>query len=522
MPANLSLRSSAMARLARIGGAIGLLGPLIILLLRQFAYLDGRDIPCCDYAVLELGSRAFVRGEQFTGLYSRQGWRHPGPAPFLWQLPFKLLPGDSFAEYRIATVALAILAIGVALWFFHDRLPTRAFLGACVVFGLWMVRFDIRFMLEPWNPFFAMYWVLAFVPCAAMFDARGSGRWLVAAAVTGSMAVQCHLGAAPVVIIGLGTAIWCAWRRREERSVRIGAIAALGATLALWLLPLIDLAFGDRNLWHILTVDDSASGASFSWGSMLRGIVQILSLGPARQGYRLGPASPFLSSSGPDAWMIIAAILGIALGAYVIVRRDHHRRLAFAVAVSGAGLVATGLSLAASGGEFFPYLVLPVVALGPIIWACGIAAVVTDLPVFTSRIGRPLLVGIEIVVIAAVACVLVSQIPTTAEVDVYSTADLRSLTAQVEDNCAAVPSPALVYIDPAVEWTDAITIVAAIDHCAETRVYGYLGWVAGEPYVWHEGDDANLLIMAPATPAPAGTVVAQSPGIIVSAGPFQS
>lgn len=516
-----SLRELRASTIARVGAFVALIGPLSYLLVRQFAYLDDRSIPCCDYAVLELGSRAFLRGEQLTGLYSRQGWRHPGPAAFLWGAPFRLLPGDSFAEQRIAIVALAIGALAIALWFFHDRLPTRVLLGASVVFGGWMVRFDIRYFLEPWNPEMAMFWILAFVPCAAMSTAKGTARWAVAAIATGSMAVQCHLSAAPIVIIGLGFVIAQLWSRRSEPAIRRGAVIAAIVALILWSLPLIDLAFGDRNLWHILTVDDSTATGAFPWGTMLRNLVQIIGLGPSRQGYHFGAASPFLADAPLDGWQVAVALVSAGLAARLLVHRRVHPRLAIATAISISGLIATALLISVSGGEYFPYLLMPVVVIGPIVLACSLCALLLDLPIMRPNWLRPALVGAETIALVTIACILITQVPTTSNDAQYSSESLRQITAQISDNCRSLPDPAAVHIADSIPWTDSITIIAAIERCTTVRVEGHLGFVAGEPYQLPPGEDSNILVFTTGEGALKGTVIAENDVVTVLTGPFR-
>jgi len=504
------VRSITITTWTRIGATLALLGPLVYLGLRQFAYLSERSIPCCDYAALELGSRAFLSGEQLVGLYSRQGWRHPGPAPFLWEAPFRLLPGNSFAEHGIAIVVLAILAIGIALWFFSRKVATRAFLAAAVVLGFWMIRFDIRFFLEPWNPEMAMFWVLAFVPSLAMFHRDGSSRWLVALLATGTMATQSHLSAAPIVVIGLGVAGWDLWKRRKDRSLRNGMYIAVGVAFLLWLLPLIDLIVGERNLLHIFTANESNWNGSFDGGTMLRNLVQIMGLGPAQQGLRFGAASPFVGSGSLDVLQILLAVAGTALGIRLLLRRNQHQRLALAVGISFSGLLATSLLLAVSGGEYFAYVLLPVVSLGPIIWSCGLIAFVTDLKFLQSVKAGKVLVIFEIVALAAISTILVIQVPTASNADAYTTASLRDITDQILDNCDALPDPALLAASAETAWTDAIGIVAAVEQCTTVRAYGHLGFIAGQPYAWKVGDWPNLIVVPPKDIPEIGTVVAQN------------
>jgi len=517
-----------VALAARIGATFAAITPLIVLLMRQFGQLGDRMIPCCDYAALELGTRAFLRGEQFTGLYSRQGWRHPGPAPFLWNAPFRLVFGESLAAERIAMAALAILAIGVVLWVLHDRIPTRAYLVGCAVIMVWLARFDLRFLVEPWNPAMAMLWVLVTVAAASMVVSDGpngnlrTGRWMVVALIAGSMAIQSHLSATPVVAIAIAVVAVSWWRRRTEPAMRTAAIVAAAVTLVLWALPLWDLAFGERNLWHILTVDESGYTGGFAWSTMLANLVQIIGLGPARQGFAFGAASPFLDSTALDAPTVIVAIASIALAVRLIRVRDRHRRCARLAMISIGGLILTAALLAISGGEYWPYVLLPLVGLGALLAMSGLVAAVLDLPVDRIPSLPPITVGVGAVAIAITFVILVAQVPTTFRVDDYSTPALRDITERVDRSCDRLPDPARVVISDQVAWTDAITIVAAIERCTTVRVAGHIGFIAGEPYVWRNGDEPNVFVRPTGDTTLTGTVVARNDTFDIIAAPFRT
>ncbi|NDF32803.1 MAG: hypothetical protein EB147_11345, partial [Acidimicrobiia bacterium] len=42
---------------------VGLALPFLVLLIQQLTELSDRRLPCCDYSALELGTRAFLRGD---------------------------------------------------------------------------------------------------------------------------------------------------------------------------------------------------------------------------------------------------------------------------------------------------------------------------------------------------------------------------------------------------------------------------------------------------------------------------
>ena len=114
-------------RVLRCLVVVGLAVPFVVLSIQQLTELSDRRLPCCDYSALELGTRAFLRGEQFTGMYSREGWRHPGPITFVWSSIARLLPGNGFAEHQVAAVAVHVAAMAMVVWAFRKRLTSTGF-----------------------------------------------------------------------------------------------------------------------------------------------------------------------------------------------------------------------------------------------------------------------------------------------------------------------------------------------------------------------------------------------------------
>jgi hypothetical protein len=489
-------------------GAIAVIGPILVLLIRQFGSLGDRAIPCCDYAALELGTRGFLRGEQWVGLYSREGWRHPGPAPFLWDSLFRILPGGGFAEHQIAAVTLALIATSALLFVLRTRLGTVTWLASCLVLSTWLFQFDVGYFREPWNPIVAMSWVLL---ASTAFIALVSGRslrWVFALVAAGSMAVQTHVGAGPIVVVALVCAAVVVWSGRAERTFRSSVFASAAVALVLWALPIYDLVFGEHNLWYIF----AGSGGDvpvkdFGLGGLVGGVIHILSLSPGTQGLHFGPASPFLPSEPVTAIQAVIALIGVGLGV-LAVRSWRLRPFAGACAAIGlTGLVVTGFTLAFGSSAFLPYLLFPVIVLGPLVWLGGIMNIAAVIATRIDVGSRPLLhvaAGVALLG-AAVTFGLLSTLglPTNSLVAQYSDADTQDLVVQIQENCAELPESPVVDVQDTVEWLNAISIAEAIDSCdtAEPPVFiGFTGFVAGPSYQAEQGAIPNVYVVAEGEP----------------------
>jgi hypothetical protein len=485
-------------------GAVAVIGPLLVLLIRQFGSLGDRAIPCCDYAALELGTRAFLRGEQWVGLYSREGWRHPGPAPFLWDSLFRILPGGGFAEHQIAAVTLALIATGGLLFVLRTRLGTVTWVAGCLVLSTWLFQFDVGYFREPWNPIVAMSWVLIVATAFIALVSGGSLRWAVALVAAGSMAVQTHVGAGPIVVVALGCAAVLVWRRRTERTFRPSVFASAAVAVVLWALPVYDLVFGEHNLWYIFAGQGGdVPVKDFGLSGLIGGIVHILSLSPGPQGLHFGAASPFLPSEPVTVVQAVVAVIGIGLGA-LAVRSWRPRPFAAACAAIGlTGLVVTGVTLAVGSSAFLPYLLFPVIVLGPLVWLGGIINIAALIAKRNEVASRPVLHNVAGVVFLGVAMAfgLLSTLglPTNSLVAQYSDADTQELVVQIQENCAKLPESPVVEVQDTVEWLNAISIAEAIDSCdtAEPPVFiGFTGFVAGPSYQAEQGAIPNVYVVA--------------------------
>ena len=495
---------SSVARLLAGIGSIAVIGPILVLLVQQLGSLGDRSIPCCDYAALELGTRAFLRGDQWVGLYSREGWRHPGPAPFLWDSLFRILPGGGFAEHQVAAVSLGLIAMVVLLVVLRRRLGLVAYLASCLVLVVWLFQFDPGYLREPWNPIVAMSWVLLAATAFAAFASGGSFGWIVVFIATGSMAVQTHVGAGPVFVLGAVVLAVLLWQRRSEPALRRTLIAGAGVAVVLWALPLYDLAFGEHNLWYmVFGPGGDVPLTDFGLGGLVGGLVHIVSLGPSSQALHFGPASPFLASEPVTLVQIAIALVGLVLGC-LAVRSWRDRPFAAACAGFGIiGLLLTGFVLAIGSSAFLPYLLFPVIALGSLIWIGGIVNLLAAVDgSVRARLPAwwPPVAGVALLVPAMLLSFLsTAGLPTDSLVSRYSDADTQQLMEQVQQHCDLLPARPVVAVQDKIEWLNAISIAEAIDSCDSTaspKFIGFTGFVAGPSYEADAEAVANVFVVS--------------------------
>ncbi len=509
---------SSVARLLTGIGAIAVIGPVIVLLVQQFGSLGNRSIPCCDYAALELGTRAFLRGDQWVGLYSREGWRHPGPAPFLWDSLFRILPGGGFAEHQVAAVSLGLIALVVLLVVLRLRLGLVAYLAGCLILVVWLFQFDPSYLREPWNPIVAMSWMLLAGTAFAAFASGGSFGWIVLFIAAGSMGVQTHVGAGPVFVLAAVVLAVLAWRRRSEPELRRTLVAGAGVAAVLWALPLYDLVFGEHNLWYmVFGPGGDVPLTDFGLGGLVGGIVHIVSLGPSSQALHFGPASPFLASEPVTLAQIALALVGLVLGCLAVLR---WRERPFAAACAGfglAGLLATGFVLAVGSSAFLPYLLFPVIAFGPLIWIGGVANVLAAAD--ASIGGRaatwwPTIAGATLLVPALLLSYFsAAGLPTDSLVSRYSDADTQQLMEQIQQDCDLLPARPIVAVQDTIEWLNAISIAEAIDSCDRTappKFIGFTGFVAGPSYEAEADAIANVFVVTAGEVLPGAREIARA------------
>ena len=158
-------------------------------------------VPTGDWALIEMAVRDVgSRHTPLTGVYSRFGWRHPGPLPYYaMAVPYRLVPAGHGLLFAAAVVNLAATVGCVAVVARYARVSALVALAGLTVFvgGL-----GIGLLADPWNPSITLVPFALFL-LLGVEVAVDRARWaLPAAAVVGSFVVQAHLGlAVPVAFV---------------------------------------------------------------------------------------------------------------------------------------------------------------------------------------------------------------------------------------------------------------------------------------------------------------------------------
>lgn len=463
----------------------GLVVPFVVLLIQQLTELADRRLPCCDYSALELGTRAFLRGEQFTGLYSREGWRHPGPITFVWSSIARLLPGNGFAEHQVAAVAVHVSALGGVVWAFRKRLTATGCMVAVAALVAFVWRFDIDHFREPWNPFTAMSWATLAVVLAAGFATSGGWAWLTGFVVFGSFAVQTHVGTALVVVIA-ALVVVRELRRRWNHEGRRSALARTSMfALLIWLLPLVDLVRGDGNLFDVATGTDRGWASGDLWSTVAR----LVGLGPSAMGRYFGPSSPYIEAGELRVVDLLMVVIAVSLS-WAVWRARRRAPFAFTVtALSWAGIALTAVLVQTTSGPFYRYLLLPVAGLSALIWIMGVVVVVETV---ASRTPRWVVPGLAVTIAAVSGIITAVGVGSEHLVGRYGDADIDRAVDEVRANCDSLGEDVVVQVSEVgdeIAWTFALPVIVALDRCTTVTVTGFTGFIAGPGF--EAEDDAE-------------------------------
>jgi hypothetical protein len=244
---------------ALVAGAIGCVLGAVVLGMNVFAASwDVHAVPKGDLAIVEAHVMRAVRGEQLTGIYSRYGWNHPGPAYFYWLAPFYRLfgPGDGI-WIGAAFLAALCLVLSLRAWRALTASPVLLLIWTLLLFGVTFALVTSQLVRFAWTPVVSVFPYLLLIS-ASLAVASGRWWWLSVGLVAHSLLVQTHVAylLSATGTLGFGLAWGIAAHFGRERSVprpRLAIAAAHAALLAvLWLPVLLDEArTGPSNLAHV-------------------------------------------------------------------------------------------------------------------------------------------------------------------------------------------------------------------------------------------------------------------------------
>jgi hypothetical protein len=305
--------------------------------------------PVDDFAIIDLRVRdMWTAHPPLTGLFSRPGWNHPGPAMF-WLIGLISAP---FGQPTWAThIGGAVIEAGFMGWLAYAtwRAGLRMMLAAAAVTGLTYLAIGAWVIRQPWNLHIPLIGFILVVFLAVLV-ATTSTRHLIGLAIAATIVVQIHVGFALPVATAIAFALVCValdgWRARAAPDRWRSTLAITAGILAvLWLPPVLDvLLHWPGNLGTM---------AQYFAGGHYRHVGFSSAAGIVASEFRFLP--PWLG--GPDrltaftafavpsstAWLAVPVVLlGLGGGAALRTARSVDRR---AVALAAALFVAAFLAI---------------------------------------------------------------------------------------------------------------------------------------------------------------------------------
>ncbi len=333
--------------------------------------------PVLDLAMTELRVRDV--GGRFTpriGLPGRIGdfpdqGSHPGPWSFYVVAPFYRLAGATAWGLQLGSVAINSVAFVGVIMVGRRLAGTAGALTLAAVAAVAIRGFGLNVLTHPWNPYFPLALWLLLLVCAWAVVA-GDHRLAVVVAVCGSIAAQTHvpylLSCLSVSLLVLGALVrrWLMTSGEERVAVRRSTLIALGATVTLWVPPLVDQWRRDPGnltmLYRHFTGEPAEPlislpvagkvflrhldvvGAGFSWLARADGFIH-------RSGL---PAQPGADGSAIIGGIVLLVWLGAAATAY----RMRYRLLNALNIVLVVALSAGLISMTRIFGKVWFYLTL--------------------------------------------------------------------------------------------------------------------------------------------------------------------
>lgn len=420
--------------------------------------------PFADIALIELGIRDVGRHLVLLGVYSRFGWRHPGPLLFyVLAAPYWLSGGSSGGMYAGAALLNGACVVAVA-WLAHRRGGRQLLLVSMLFVAVLAHTTTPDLWTDPWNPSLAAMPLMVFVfGCWSLAD--GDDTTIPILVVTGTFCVQSHLGYVWFIAAALAVAatsrVMLGWARGRSRTAALDAKLTDGARIetdeavengalqvgravtgrlrralivsavlgtVLWLPPLIDQVVHQPGNLRELASFARVSSSQYGLADGVRFIR-----------FELGPQPAWVFGELPGGWLglidpsnppiPIGGVLLVGAAAFAAWRRDW----------SGARLSALGLALIAAsvfaisriGDGLFPYLVRWSPVVGLVTW---LAVVWVGWRAIRNHLASPASSILGAVVVAATIGVSALNLvagATTPPHDADKSPQIQAFTAQI-------------------------------------------------------------------------------------------
>ena len=201
--------------------------PLVVavIALAQRRWYPVLDLAMTEFRIQDVGTRQ----TPLIGLPGRIGelpdqGSHPGPLSFWLLAPAYRLFGGSAWSMEVATVSVALMWIGLALWIGHRRLGQAGIALVAAIIALLVRGFGLSVLTQPWNPYMPLLaWLVVLLAAWAVLD--GDDMMLIPLVAAASFAAQTHIpyllmaGAIGLLAVVVVLVRWWRGRRSDERCV---------------------------------------------------------------------------------------------------------------------------------------------------------------------------------------------------------------------------------------------------------------------------------------------------------------
>lgn len=417
--------------------------------------------PTSDLAQAELRMQAFwsappeIGAAGRIGDVNRQG-AHPGPAAWWAMYPFYALLGRTPGALSLSVAAVAGLFAALSIVLARAVGGPRAALCVAASLAVAVRALGPTPFVEPWNPYLGIFPFAAFL-VSVWGVLAGRPALLAVAALTGSFAVQQHVGYIPLVCAlgALATARVAVMLRSQRRTAAEAlGLAAAGSAL-MWALPIHQQLTSDHgNLGIVVNSFRHPESAAIGLGSAVRvtsGIFGATGTWILRSDVRPVERSAWLSFG-----VLLIAWGGAAMSD--VAARRHTRNNASRLALHGvvaASLVVGIIATSRIFGEVFDYLIewmriVAAFAVAATLWTVW-DRVVATFSASQRRVDR----------VASAAVVVVVAVATLASLFTFGDVETpgRRLSAQMGElaEVTDVLDRDLAYV---VRWSDPVALGA--------------------------------------------------------------
>ncbi|MBA2625411.1 MAG: hypothetical protein H0U89_07385, partial [Acidimicrobiia bacterium] len=311
--------------------------------------------PTGDQAMIELRTSDVGSSEVLTGLYSRDGWNHPGPALFyLLALPYRLA-GEASISLAVGALLLNGAALAGIIVVAARRGGVALLLGAVVGCALLARTLGPEHLKDVWNPYLP---VLPFALLLFLVWSLACERpWaLPAVAGVGSFVAQTHVGYVPLAVplAAIGVVVLVVRRRGEWRGLAPPVLVTFAVLTVFWVPPVVEqVAHAGGNLGELAEYFGSNGDETRTLTEGYRVMASQFELPPE---WLVGPPDPTFTSEPRALTSRPVPVLLVPLAAAGLVawRRRARAPLALVVVVSVA-LVVGSLSVARTIGLIYTY-----------------------------------------------------------------------------------------------------------------------------------------------------------------------